>query len=260
MAAYLYLSIFPESLIASMLPPEEFGTYFSTGTSKRSRGQAIFLEIEKSFANDYFPLHDIEKRCQPHIDGQPKRSVYLSIYRVLEHLPLSVLKNLYLASDDGRVLELPKQSALPIEQRQLHLYQELCPVMPRIATLFNPLEFCRFVTNREFPVSVPRLFFMEMELGGLAVDPLLAPADELSYAHIEHLRECLFGLVQHPEKPTKTVNRYLKGDISYSLIKNGFYIGDQDEICHYAYPAPAVMRRDHYEWWRSTGELEDLEL
>ncbi|HOC90238.1 MAG TPA: hypothetical protein PKI90_11885 [bacterium] len=260
MAAYLYLSIFPESLIASMLPPEEFGIYFSTGTAKRSRGQALFLEIDRDFTSDYFNLDDVAQRCQPHIDGQPKRSVYLSIYRVLEHLPVSALKNLYLVSDEGKVLELPKMYYLPEEQRQLHLYQELCPVMPRIATLFNPLEFCRFVTNREFEVSVPRLFFMEMELGGLAIDPLLAPADELPYAHIEHLRDCLIGLAQQPEKPTKTVSRYLRSDISFATIKNGFFIGDQQEICHYPFPAHEELLRDHYDWWQSVRSTEDLEL
>ena len=51
-------------------------------------------------------LHDIEKLCKPHDDGAPKRSKYFSIYRVLEHIPLENLKNLYLATDDGRVLGL----------------------------------------------------------------------------------------------------------------------------------------------------------
>lgn len=260
MSTWLYLSVFPESLIASMLPPHEFGAYFATGTSKQSRGQAIFIEVDKELAGNYFPLEDIEERCQPHIDGQPKRSVYLSIYRVLEHLPLSALKSLYLATIDGLVLELPKTDILPDEQRQLHLYQELCPVMPRIATHFNPLDFCSFVTNREFTVSVPRLLFMEMELGGLAVDPQLAPADGLPYLHPEHLRECLVGLMQHPEKPTKTVYRYIPGDLSFAMIRNGFYAGDQEEICHYPFPSPEVMQRDHEAWWRSALAIDGVTL
>ena len=98
---------------------------------------------------------------------------------------------------------------------------------------------------------MPRLFFMEMELGGLAIDPLLAPADELPYAHIEHLRDCLIGLAQQPEKPTKTVSRYLRSDISFATIKNGFFIGDQQEICHYPFPAHEELLRDHYDWWQS---------
>ena len=243
-----------------MLPPEEFGVYFATGTTKQSRGQAIFLEIDRDLVSDFFPLEDIKQRCQPHFDGQPKRSVYLSIYRVLEHLPVSSLKNLYLVTDEGKVLELHKTTELPAEQRQLHLFQELCPVMPRIATLFSPLEFCRYVTNREFPVSVPRLFFMEMELGALAVDPLLAPADGLLYSHIDHLRSCLIGLVQNPEKPTKTINRYLRGDISFATIRNGFFIGDQQEFCYYPFSSPQYRHRDHYDWWSSAQNVDDLEL
>lgn len=43
MKRYLYLSLLPEALIASMLPPEEFGNYLAVGTKKRTRGQAIFF-------------------------------------------------------------------------------------------------------------------------------------------------------------------------------------------------------------------------
>ncbi len=255
LSTYLYLSIFPESLIASMLPPEEFGVYFALGTSKQSRGQAAFIEVDQRMRSDFFPLEDIEQRCQPHVDGQPKRSVYLSIYRVLEHIPLAALKSLYLVTDAGKVLELQKTDYVPEEQRQLHLYQELCPVTPRVASLFNPVEFCRFVTNREFPVSVPKLFFMEMVLHDLAIDPLLASADDLDYANIEHLRACLTGLVQHPEKPAKTVNRTMQREIAYDLIKNGFFIGDQEQFCYYPFPSPRELEEKHYEWWRSAQDL-----
>ncbi len=43
---YIYLSITPESLIGSMLPPDEFGAYLATGTKKRNKGQAIFFELD----------------------------------------------------------------------------------------------------------------------------------------------------------------------------------------------------------------------
>ena len=41
MEIYLYLSIVPEALIASMLPPEEFGKYYAVGNKKRTRGGII---------------------------------------------------------------------------------------------------------------------------------------------------------------------------------------------------------------------------
>jgi hypothetical protein len=103
---YLYFSMTPESLISSMLPPEEFGHYLAVGTNKRTRGQAIFFEIDPDFQSDYFDLESIERRCVPHVDGKPKRSVYLSTYRVLENLPIENFRNLYLTTFDGKVLEL----------------------------------------------------------------------------------------------------------------------------------------------------------
>ena len=36
--------------------------------------------------------------------SSPKRSVYLSAYRVLERVPLQAIGSLYLTTDDGRVL------------------------------------------------------------------------------------------------------------------------------------------------------------
>ena len=103
MSTHLYFCLTPESLIASMLPPEEFGSYLAVGTKKRTHGAAIFFTVEGLEDTPEaagFPLEDIEKRCVSHPDGNPKHSVYLSIYRVLERLPMSVIKNLCLATQD----------------------------------------------------------------------------------------------------------------------------------------------------------------
>ena len=43
MGTYLYLSLTPESLVASMLPPSEFGAYMAIGTQKQTNGQAMSL-------------------------------------------------------------------------------------------------------------------------------------------------------------------------------------------------------------------------
>ena len=42
MDIYLYLSLIPEALIASMLPPEEFGTYLAVGTKDPWPGDVFF--------------------------------------------------------------------------------------------------------------------------------------------------------------------------------------------------------------------------
>jgi hypothetical protein len=83
MKIHLYLSLNPEALIASHLAPEEFGAYLAVGTQKFSRGQAMFFEVDPELQSDYPPFQNVAARCQPHLDGSPRRSTYLAIYRVL---------------------------------------------------------------------------------------------------------------------------------------------------------------------------------
>ena len=104
---YMVCSRF-EALIASHLEPEAFGTYMAVGTKKLASGHVAFFEIDPGFPKftDRFPVDDIEQRCVPHEDGSPKRSKYISVYRVMEFLPLPVYGPLYLTTPDGRVLRL----------------------------------------------------------------------------------------------------------------------------------------------------------
>ncbi|WP_246327472.1 hypothetical protein [Candidatus Competibacter phosphatis] len=54
MTAYMYFSLIPEALIVSMLPPEQFGQYYATGHKYKSKGQAIFFEVDPAFRNEFF--------------------------------------------------------------------------------------------------------------------------------------------------------------------------------------------------------------
>lgn len=251
MKRYLYLSLMPEALIASMLPPEEFGNYLAVGTKKRTRGEAMFFEVDPNFETTYFNLSDIETKCVPHSDGKPKCSVYLSIYRVLENVPLENLLNLYLVTDDGKVLEIEKSKYIPDDTDNLHLYQQLSPVTPQIASKLSPPEFMKFVTNRNQPVSVPKLVFVELILDDLANDPKNAKANNLPYLNIDHLRDCLSSINLDKSKPTKTVIRYLQGDILYRTCKNGFFVGDQENILYYHFPEKEDLQGKYYTWFRS---------
>ena len=79
MQIHYYLSLIPESIIASMLPPEDFGNYYALGSHKRSRGQAIFFEIDPDKAGEAIDWEDARKRCVPHEDGSPRKSSYLKM-------------------------------------------------------------------------------------------------------------------------------------------------------------------------------------
>lgn len=247
----LYLSLTPEALIASMLTPVEFGRYFAVGTKKRTRGQAIFFKLNRNFQSDYFQLNEIEKRCVADPDGSPKRSKYISIYRVLEHVPMEAIENLFLVTDDGRVLEIQKEKYFETENDALHLYQQLGPVKPLVVSSLNPPKFCKYLTDTTQPVSVPKLAFVELILNGLANDPENARIDNIPYPNIDHMRGCLINLQRKPKKPNKTVVRSTQKDILYRTCKNGFFIGDNKEMFYYPMPSREKLEGEHYAWWKS---------
>lgn len=254
METHLYLLLFPESLVMSMLGPYEFGAYLATGTKKRAREQAIYFELESKFESEYFDLKKASKSCVPHEDGHLKHSVYVSTYRVLEHVPLDVIGDLWLVTRDGRGLAL-QQSEVPEEhEEQYHLYHELCPVHPLIASRMNAKDFNDFITNSDTAVSVPRICFVEMELADLANDPSNGQAGNLPYKNIEHIRDCLIELATKG-KTTKTVNRIQHEHILYRCVKNGFYVGDKRSMLYYPFPSFEDMQKHHHYWWRS-AELD----
>jgi len=233
-----------------MLPPVEFGTYLATGTEKRAHEHAIYFELSRDFQSDYFNLQKAVQHCKPHPDGRPKHSVYVSTYRVLEHVPLSMLQSLWLTTRDGRILEL-KQAPLPDKfSRQYHLYQELCPVHPLIASSLNPIDFCRFITDPDIPVSVPKICFLELQLGELAENPDSNEVHNLPYENMEHLRQCLRELPSR-EKTAKTVNRIYPKHVPYRVVESGFFVGHADSVLYYPFPSAEQMQKDHYMWWRS---------
>jgi len=249
MKQFVYLSITPESLVASHLPPFEFGNYLAVGTRKRLRGQAIFLELDTAKMKN-LPMKYLNERLVPYEDGEPKRSLFLSIYRVLENTPLEAMMNLYLVTDDGKVLELKPRSFEPDERDVIHLYQQFNPISTRVASKLSPFEFIDFLTDTGKPVSAPRIFMVELKLNKLARNPE-APIHDLPYPNPDHLRDCLSKLMSTEQRITKTVIRQFKGELSYRTIKNGFFIGDQDSYLYYPFPSTEELEDTYYSWWRS---------
>ncbi|MBF0280762.1 MAG: hypothetical protein HQM13_23420 [SAR324 cluster bacterium] len=251
MKIYFYLSLVPESLIASNLPPEDFGTYYATGAEKQSRGQAIFFEVSP-FESNYFSFQDAESACVPHGDGQPKNSVYMGIYRVLEHIPLSSLKSLYLVTDDGKVLGIEQASFSETEPKHsYYLYQECCPTSSIVVSRLNSIDFCASMTNREHPISVSKLVFCDLMLDELANDADSQNIDDLPYERIPHLRNCLHQLEQNPQKMTKVFHRGIYPNVLYRTVNYGFFVGDHTNVLYYPLPSRHKLEREYYQWWRS---------
>ena len=253
MSKYVYLTCTPEALVASMLPPEGFGMYLSTGTKKRNKSQTIFFEVDLPMIEDLIDMESLNRRCVPKEDGSPKSSVYLSVYRVLETIPAAALKSLYLTTDHGCILELKKAKYDKSRESHtdLHLYQELSPVTPLVASGLPPSVFIKRLTDGSTPIVLPKLLFVELKLGELATNPLYGSAEHLPYRNIGHLRDCLEILKGEYEKHMKTVQRVFSGELLYRTIASGFYVGSGDEIIFYPYPGMKDLENINYEFFRS---------
>ncbi len=253
MTVHLYLSLVPEALIASMLTPEEFGSYYAVGTKKKSSGQAIFFEIDPEFKSKYFRINEGVARCVPHEDGSPKSSIYISVYRVLEHVPVNVIKKLYLVTKDGRTLGLEADKELPVLDEGLHLYKEIVPVSPLVASRLNPVEFYDLIVkNPTSLVTLPAITFAELRLDELAVDPEMGQVGDLPYANMDHLREVLLDLKTKPVA-TKMVDRASPATFAYRTVKNGFFVGSGLDLAYFPMPSNDELRKEHYRWWRSAN-------
>ena len=259
MTVHLYFSLIPEALIASNLSPEQFGQYYATGSGFRSRGQCLFFEVDPDFRHPYFEIQTAIERCVPAADGTPKHSVYVSVYRVLEHLPISALGKLYLTTAYGHTLGLDRGQLPPLKDACLHLYQDMAPVNSLVVSNLEPVAFYESVTSHPTKfIRFPGLFFVELVLDELAKDPENGQANDLPYAFIHHLREALMVLKPRTDdkpstKDSKMVHRVHSLEFPYRMIKEGFYVGNGADLAFYPMLSHRELRDNHNRWWRSAN-------
>jgi hypothetical protein len=253
MEKHLYLSLMPEALVASQLTPEEFGAYYAVGSEHKTQGQAAFFEIDPSFRDPFFPIDESLRVCVPHSDGRPKNSVYVGVYRIVEHVPLSALGRLYLATKDGRVLGVDRSPGIDADDPGLHLYHEIAPLHPLVVSALGPKAFHSFIMgDSKKNIAVPALCWVECKLGELATSPEMGEVHDLPYENIDHLRSCLIQL-RTKNVSTKMVDRLNASGFSYRTIKNGVFYGTQEGLALYRLPPYELLKSDHYPWWRSAN-------
>ena len=170
-------------------------------------------------------MQDLASKCRAHHDGRRRKSSYLGIYRILEHVPMTALGRLSLVTSDGRVLGLEQAPLPPQGDRCFHLYQEFCPVnaagreLTRPAGVLRPLH--RPQGGRQRPEGrVRRVHARRPRPRSEASD-----VGNLPYSDIAHLRDCLRELRGKPGKPTKVTVRAVREDVHYRTLEGGFYAG-----------------------------------
>jgi len=103
---------------------------------------------------------------------------------------------------------------------------------------------------------VPRICFVDLDLGELAADPAGGDASGLPYPNIDHVRNCLLELQPTGQKETKTVDRIGRQGLIYRSVRSGFYVGDADGLLYYRYPTRQELESLFYDWWRCANDAE----
>jgi hypothetical protein len=249
---HLYLLCFrTEAIVASHLPPHEFGSYMAVGTLKRTFGNVLFFELDPGLRLAELGLDQVERRCVPHPDGAPRRSKYMSVYRVFEHVPMSSIGDLFLTTRDGRVAGLSGELCREGEaSKPFYMYDELSPLTPRVVSRLAPVAFARHLTAADSGVRVPKIFFADLKL---TYDAAGKVDVDLPYAGEGHVDDCLDVLRADPAKLTKTVDRNPPLDMFFRTIDSGFYVGDATATRAYAFPTATELDLQFHEWWRSAS-------
>jgi len=256
MENHLYLSLIPEALILSQLPPDKFGAYLATGSKRQIEGPAVFFEVDQSADLSGFRMDEARARCQAHRDGSPRRSVYMAVFNVLPRVPLAALRKVFLTTPSGLTLGLDPAEWTGDGHDNFFLYQELGPVYPRVASRLGPKAFCEQVTAPDKLVTLPRLAFIDLRLGRLASDTDIQLDGRLPYQNVEHLRECLRSLRDNPERMTKIVHRGMRPDILFSMVRSGVFVGDHAGFRYFPMPSEESLEADHTLWWHSAQAVK----
>ena len=252
MSVNYYLSIFPvEALIASELNAEQFGAYMATGSKKGSAEQIIFIEVEGGFGDD-FDWAWADEKCVSHPNGDPKHSVYLSVYRTLEKIPIKQLGRLYLTTRDGRTLGLEKDDYREgINGRNFYIYHELCPVSPVIASIQDPEDFARDITDPGRKIYLPKIVFADMKVPDFDNSSKTGNLGSMYDNKSAHVLNCISSVTGNKGKKNKTIDRSHVESFSFQIIGNAVYIGDGDSLAEYRMPPVEDIKKINYDWGRS---------
>jgi len=247
---YYYMTLFPtEALIASMLTPEQFGAYMATGYKSGSHEQLVFAEIEGGFGS-VFDWQYAEEKTVAHEDGSPKNSLYLSVYKVLENIPLESIQNLYLTTSDGRTLELKKSEFPHFEDpKPYYLYQDLAPINPLVISSFQPGKYGEYIVSDNSKIYLPAICYCDLKVVDISDLNKVKTGNigPMYDRNIGHLNECIKAVTERG-KVTKMLERTFAGRFTFQIVDKGFAIVNSEGKIWYKMPNKEELLRSNYEW------------
>lgn len=121
-----------------------------------------------------------------------------------------------------------------MNDKGLHFYHELAPVRTAVVSPLGPMAFTDLLMGRRDGFQgLPAIAFAELELEGLASDPINGSASSLPYENLPHLRRCLDEVsVKHIS--SKLFDLSGTGILSFRVVKNGVFVRRHVSV-HYAF-------------------------
>ena len=245
------------ALVASNLPPEEFGRHYTVGSSRYYHGQVIFAQIQDEYRHEFFPIDRLLEEVVPNAAGRPKRTKFIATYRVLEHIALTAFMDLFVTSVAGKVLRL-KQA--PYERKHkagfIRTYQEICPFSTIVLSHMTPPEFGRYITDPTQPKSAPKVMFTQIDFN---IDGFLAQLESNPFhtspipnVHPHKLRDQILEIKGNPNKKIKGISLdSVLGKISFMKLRTGFWIASHASDIFYPIPNNEALKNENPEFVRS---------
>lgn len=255
---HLYLILHPNhSLIASALPPDQFVKHYVQGSSRYFEGRLIFAEMDPAWRHPYFGIDEAFADLIPHPDGRPKATKFIKSYRVLEHIDLPALGNLYFCNPSGEYVELLSSSDKPqIRADEMHIMVEINPVRFMVLTRYDLRSFATFITDPKNSKGAPEMFFTQLEF---SIDDFMAEFDANPFLssfvpgiHPARLHEAVLEIQKTPGKYVKGISLDCPIDkISYKMLRHGFMFARGSETKFYPLLDADEVERSNFRFWKT---------
>lgn len=254
----LYQILYPnQALVASQLSPDAFARHYLIGSIRHYTGKLVFAEIDSNFRHPYFNIEEGLKGLVPHQDGAPKRTKFISSYRVMEHMDFDSIKALYLSTSEAHLLELKPQSYDKVHKSGfLRTFAEIAPLSMLVMSPMDMREFGQYITQPGNAKGCPKLFYTQLELNveeflkNFESNPFMhAP---FPFLHPSKLRDAIQSMSLDKEKKTKGLALSCPLDqISFKMIRHGFMFASQEKTKFFPMPSLQEMEAKHFQFWRN---------
>jgi hypothetical protein len=254
----LYQILYPHgALVASQLSPDAFARHYLIGSIRHYTGKLVFAEIDINFRHPFFNIDEAVKELIPHEDGTPKRTKFISSYRVMEHMDFDFIKSLYLSTSEAHTLELKPQSYDKVHKTGfLRTFAEIAPLSMLVMSPMDLREFGQYITQPGNAKGCPKLFYTQIELN---VDEFLKDFESnpfmqapFPFLHPSKLRDAIQSMRTDKDKKTKGLALSSPLDqISFKMIRHGFMFASQEKTKFFPMPSLQEMESQNFQFWRN---------